>query len=53
MVNGYLYLLGSSTNVSSLYQTLTVNVSRGADILIDVNPSRYTQAIYTLSATLT
>jgi hypothetical protein len=28
------------------------NVTAGGDILIDVNPDKYTQASYTLSATL-
>jgi hypothetical protein len=53
VINGFLYLLGSSTNVSSLFQTVTANVSASSDILIDVNPYDYTQASYTLSAKLT
>ena len=52
VINGYLYLLGSSTLINSVVQSTTVNVTPGADILIDVNPYNYTQASYTLGVTL-
>ena len=52
VINGFLYLIGSSTNIGSSFQTVTANVATGSDILIDVNPDNYTQASYTLSLTL-
>jgi hypothetical protein len=52
VINGFLYLSGQSTLVNSSFQTVSINVTRGADILIDVNPDNYTQALYTMTATI-
>ena len=53
VINGFLYLLSSSTLVNSSFQATTfVNVTRGADILIDVNPYNYSQASYTMTVTM-
>jgi Beta-propeller repeat len=52
VINGFLYLSGSSTLIGSSFQTASINVTRGADILIDVNPYNYTQASYTMSISL-
>ena len=49
VINNFLYLLGSSTLVNSPAQFTNVNVTAGADILIDVNPYNYTQASYTMN----
>lgn len=52
-VNGFLYLLDKSTIANSGFQRVSVRVNQGDDIVIQVNPFNFTQAIYTMNVQLT
>lgn len=51
-VNGFLYLADKSIISKSGFQRVAINVNGGEDIVIQVNPVNFTQALYTMRVTL-